>query len=61
MTRIVMPIVGEPDRDTIVSIHPDFFDRAIIEFFVPFSGEKPDYLFAADKSSDRLRQTLSDE
>lgn len=43
MTRIVMPFIGESDRQAIVTKSPQFFDQAILEFPDPLSLEKGAY------------------
>src|SRR6267143_2954319 len=47
MPRVVMPLVGKSDGDTIAVKCPKFFDETIIEFLVPFAGEESNNGFAA--------------
>ena len=37
---IVMPFVGKSDGDAVCLKCPEFFDEAIVEFFVPLSREE---------------------
>ena len=38
---VVVPFVGEADRDAIVAEGPDFLDQAIVELAAPFARQKP--------------------
>src|ERR1700720_4700554 len=40
MPAIVMPLIGEAHGDAVVAEGPDFLDQAIVEFTVPFAGQK---------------------
>src|ERR1700758_1834682 len=42
VAAVVMPFVSEPHGDVIVAKRPQLFDQAVIEFLVPFAGEKSD-------------------
>jgi hypothetical protein len=44
VATVVMPFVSEPHGDAIVAKRPQLFDQAVIEFLVPFAGEKSDPL-----------------
>jgi len=35
-----MPFVSKPHGDAVVAKRPQLFDQAVIEFLVPFAGEK---------------------
>ena len=59
MTRVVVPLVGKADGDTVAVKSPKLFDETIIQFLVPLSGENSTMASRPDKNSTRLRQTLS--
>ena len=40
MTGVVMPLIGEANRNAVAAKRPQFLDKAVIEFFVPFAGQK---------------------
>src|SRR5579864_4958288 len=37
---IVMPFVGEADRDSVPAERPDLFDQAVVKLAVPFARQK---------------------
>src|SRR6201987_6543062 len=46
VAAVVMPLVGEPPGNSVVGESPEFFDQAVIELLVPFTGQKGDDLGA---------------
>ncbi len=47
VSAVVMPFVGEPHGHSLLTVSPQLFDQAIIEFARPFAGKKSLDLVAA--------------
>src|SRR5215831_10135336 len=46
VAAVVVPLISEPHRDSIVGEGPQFLDQAVVEFLVPLACEKGDDLGA---------------
>ena len=46
---IVMPLVGEPNRNPVAGEGPQLFDQPVIKLARPLAGQKRDDLFPADR------------
>ena len=49
ISAVIMPLIGESHRDTIVVKSPEFLDQAIIEFSIPFPNKERDDRIAAEQ------------
>jgi hypothetical protein len=59
VAAVVMPLISEPHGDQVIGKGPHFFDQAVIEFFVPFAGQKGDDLSAPVDEFGSFRHRLS--
>ena len=47
VARIIVPLVGKPNRDAIALVRPKLLDQPVIQFLLPLSGKKGLNLLAA--------------
>jgi len=40
IATVVMPLIGETNRDAVFSERPDFLNKPVVEFPFPFPGQK---------------------
>src|ERR1700758_13462 len=48
--RVVVPLVGEPDRDAVLAVVPELLDQPVVELARPLALEEPhDFLAPAEE------------
>ena len=47
IAAVIMTLVSKPDSDAVLAKRPDLFDKPVIKFFGPLTGEKLNDFFAA--------------
>jgi hypothetical protein len=40
VAAIVVPLIGETNRDTVLAESPDFLNQPVVEFTLPLAGEE---------------------